>query len=286
MWNHPLASKDRRGAMERWLRWQVGSRILHGSMVVPLANDVVMLVDPGMTGATGNIYVGLAEFEDMAFVMHALRRGDRFLDVGANVGVYTLLAAGRGASCVAIEPIPVAYQRLAENVRLNAFGALVRAENIGVAAKPGKLRFTRSLDTVNHVLAATEGDATDAIDVEVSTVDAVVAGATPSVIKIDVEGFETEVLAGATSTLASRELVALIIELNGSGTRYGFDEDALHRRICAQGFAPCTYDPWRRELRELRAHNTVGNTIYVRDRAAVDARIRAAERFRVRGVSV
>lgn len=47
-----------------------------------------------MTGATGNWYCGLQEYEDMSFVLHALRPGDLFVDVGANIGSYSILAAG------------------------------------------------------------------------------------------------------------------------------------------------------------------------------------------------
>ena len=48
----------------------------------------------GMTGATGNFYVGLHEFADMMLPLHFLREGDLFLDIGANVGSYTVLASG------------------------------------------------------------------------------------------------------------------------------------------------------------------------------------------------
>ncbi len=48
----------------------------------------------GMTGLTGNIYAGLHEFADMAFLLHFLRPSDLFADVGANVGSYTILASG------------------------------------------------------------------------------------------------------------------------------------------------------------------------------------------------
>lgn len=47
-----------------------------------------------MRGATGNVYVGLHEFESMGFVLHVLRSSSAFIDVGANVGAYTVLAAG------------------------------------------------------------------------------------------------------------------------------------------------------------------------------------------------
>jgi hypothetical protein len=63
-------------------------------VVVPFVGDTRLLVARGMRGATGNVYVGLHEFEEMAFALHALRPSSRFIDVGANVGSYTVLAAG------------------------------------------------------------------------------------------------------------------------------------------------------------------------------------------------
>ena len=55
-------------------------------------------------GATGNLYVGLHEFEEMAFLLHFLRRGDLFADVDANVGSYTILAAvAVGTEAIAFE---------------------------------------------------------------------------------------------------------------------------------------------------------------------------------------
>jgi thymidylate synthase len=63
-----------------------------------------------MTGATGNIYAGLHEFEDMAFLLHLLRSEDMFADVGSNIGSYTILASGVvGAKSVAFEPVPSTY---------------------------------------------------------------------------------------------------------------------------------------------------------------------------------
>ena len=73
-----------------------------------------------MTGVTGNIYAGLHEFADMAFVLHFLRAGDLFADVGANVGSYTILASGVvGCRTVAFEPDPVTAAALERNINLN-----------------------------------------------------------------------------------------------------------------------------------------------------------------------
>ena len=67
----------------------------------------------GETGLTGNLYAGLHEFADMAFVMHALRPTDLFVDIGANAGSYTILACAvaKARGC-AFEPLPSTYRRL------------------------------------------------------------------------------------------------------------------------------------------------------------------------------
>ena len=207
---HPLNRANPGAALVRWLRWQLGSRLLPGPVVLPFVNDVRLIVRPGMTGATGNIYCGLHEFEDMALLLHALRPGDLFVDIGANVGSYSMLGGATGAHCLSIEPIPSTFSWLTQNIAINALGDRVRALNLGLGRSEGRLRFTGGLDTVNHVLA--DGEAADHfIEVLVRTLDSVVDGASPALIKMDVEGFETEVLAGAEQTLADPGLLAIIM---------------------------------------------------------------------------
>ena len=100
--------------------------------------------------------------------------------------------------------------------------------------------------------------------------DAVLQGQSPALIKIDVEGFETAVLAGAEQALADPGLLAVIMELNGGGARYGFDEDALHRDLSGRGFETFRYRPFERALESLQgARSGSGNTLYVRGCRAV-----------------
>lgn len=146
---HPLGG---RGAIGRFFRWQVASRLLPGPFIIPFVGGTSLVVERGMTDATGDYYRGLHEFEDMAFVLHALRSGDLFVDVGANIGSYSILAASTGASVIAFEPVPATFQRLERNIHFNRFFELIDARNEGVAAKPGSLPFTVGLDTINHDL--------------------------------------------------------------------------------------------------------------------------------------
>jgi len=191
------------------------------------------------------------------------------------------LGGAAGARCISIEPIPETFAWLRKNIAVNGLSEQVQALNIGLGRAEGTLRFTGGLDTVNHVLVDDEAT-TDAVDVAVQTFDAVVGDIGPTLIKIDVEGFETEVIAGADRGLLSSNLLAVIMELNGSGGRYGFDEDALHRTMLERGFETFRYEPFERRLESLDgARSSSGNTLYVRDAAKLAERVRTAPRFRL-----
>lgn len=284
--NHPMNRENRLGALARYLRWQIGARIVPGDVVVPFVEDARLLLRPGMRGATGNIYTGLQEFEDMAFVLHCLRPGDLFVDVGANVGSYTVLAAKAcGAHAVAIEPIPSTFRHLLDNIHLNAVGDKVETFNIGLSDAEGWLLFTAGSDATNHVLSPEEGEA-ETVCVAVKRLDDLLERP-PSIIKIDVEGFETKVIYGAANTLKSDKLLAVIMELNGNGERYGFDEQALHYQMLDFGFEPCLYQPHSRSLVRLDGRNLRGgNTLYVRRCIEVATRLQNARRYKLRAVHV
>jgi FkbM family methyltransferase len=218
------------------------------------------------------------EYEDMSFLLHLLRANDLFVDIGANVGVYTVLASGEiGANSISIEPIPTTFSHLSENITLNDISSKVIAFNIGLGSKPGKLFFTKDKDTVNHV--STEADK-HTMEVQVNTLDNILQTRSPILIKIDVEGFETEVLKGSSSTLSNPALKAIIIELNGSGNRYGYDENTIHDQLLSHGFQPFSYAPKNRTLHLLPTYNNL-NTIYIRDIDFVASRVKEARKVKV-----
>jgi hypothetical protein len=100
-------------------------------------------------------------------------------------------------------------------------------------------------------------------------------------LKIDVEGFETHVLSGASSTLARHKLKAIIIELNGSGEKYGYDERKLHEKLMENDYRPFRYNPFERELTPIENFGS-HNTIYIKDIDFVRDRVRTAEKIHIR----
>ncbi len=225
-----------------------------------------MIVRPGETGLTGNIYCGLHEFEDMAYLLHVTNAEDLFVDIGANVGSYTILAcAAKGAKGVCFEPVPATFERLMDNIRINNLSGRVEALNLGLSDTEGELVFTSSENCTNHVVADGE-QSSDPVRVKVLPLDVILKGQSPSTLKIDVEGFETPVLAGAKATLSNPSLHSVIMELNGSGARYGYNEDEILDTMRRYGFSSYRYEPFSRELKTLDGKNcTSGNTLFVRN---------------------
>lgn len=257
---HPLNRHQRFSALMRFFRWQASSRIIDGPIVIPFVNGTRLLASRGMTGATGNVYCGLHEFEDMGFVLHVLRKDDVFLDVGANIGSYSILAASTGAQVIAFEPVPSTHEKLLDNINLNRFGAQITAWNKGVGASNEVLHFTSDQDTVNHVATGKESDYS--IKVPVIPLDSLTLPEnTAIVLKVDVEGFESFVLAGARHLLTGHKVLAVLLELNGSGERYGCSDRVLYDTMASLGFSAYRYDPFSRSLTEVEFSDRMGNNL-------------------------
>ena len=125
VWSHP-ANRSRKGrAIVRLLAWQMWERTTGRPWTIGL-QGMRLRCYPHSAGATGVLYCQLPEWHDMRFLLDFLRPGDLF-DVGANVGVYSLLACTvAGTQVVAFEPGRLAYERLHENIALNSLTQRVR----------------------------------------------------------------------------------------------------------------------------------------------------------------
>lgn len=281
IYKHPLNTNRKVESLLTFFLWQICSKLWNGSFVYNWIGDSKLIISSGMTGATGNIYVGLMEYEDMSFLLHYLHEDDLFFDIGANVGVYTVLASKvKHANTVCIEPLPVTYEKLRDNIQINRLNN-VTSLNIGLSYEKSKLHFTTDKDTMNGVAIAS--DVNNQEEVDVDTLDNIgKLYGVPRVIKIDVEGFEANVLKGAHKVLQDEKLEVIIIELNGSGIKYGFSDDKIHNDLKKLGFNSFKYVPLKRKLIKLEKHGTTHNTIYIREAvlANIEIAIKNANSFK------
>ncbi len=202
---------NRAGALLRHLWWQGRKLFFPRPVRLQISKSIIMDDEPGGVISSVNM-LGRYDYNNMHFVQAVLAKAPVFIDVGANIGAYTLIASEvPSAAVVSLEPIPAAFAKLERNIALNKRSG-VRALNVAASKQPGELRMTSNgASVVNQVVAddaAGDGTALVAVD----TLDAICArfGLSPSLIKIDVEGHEPEVLAGAVECMRSCE--ACIVE--------------------------------------------------------------------------
>lgn len=294
IWRHPLNSSlaFRLQAISRMFRWQLATRILPESVqALPFVNGSLLMANRGAVGVTGNWYSGLDEPCEMGFLLHLLRQGDLFIDVGANVGSFTVLACSiQGVKTIAYEPIPETAYKLRRNILVNDFEEVADIRMLGVSDAPGILRFTQDEDSMNHVVGPKETDVPAAIEIQVVRLDDELAHLPLEqslVLKIDVEGHEQSVIAGAQNVLSRGETLAVIMETNGSGLRYGVSDEALFNDMKSLGFTPCIYNVATRELLAItRALPTNTNTIFIKNMANVRLKLKATAPFVIHSMLV
>lgn len=267
---HPIAGRTPVSSMLRVWRRQM----LRREQVVPFIGATKLRIGPGRSVANACHDGGLSAPIEMAAVLHLLRIDELFVDIGANLGAFTVLAAGVArARVLAIEPAPETLPWLRDSIALNGLEDRVEVAATALSEAPGEIRMTAGLGASNRV--SEEG-----VAVPVTTLDALLAGRTPAVIKLDVEGHEAPVLRGAAAALRAPSLLALIVETRGHG-----DEPQVDALCRAAGLAPHAYDPALRRFTPL-AGPQFGDTFYLRDRAAAEARAVAALPVVVRGVTL
>ena len=230
----------------------------------------------GMAGATGNIYVGLSEFADMMLALHFLRRGDLFLDIGANVGSYTILASGVcRANTWAFEPDPNAVRNLKHNLGINDLDELVTVYELALGNTDGEIPFTVGYDTRNRVASA---GGTNVRMVRQQRLDSLIDGSHSIIMmKMDVEGHGEEVLRGAESLLSDDCLKIIVAE---------WPTAWICEALCSHRFVRAYYEPSSRKLqRQPDEVYSDPNTLFVRDWDFVSSRVTTANHIKIWGHS-
>ncbi|MGQ0679418.1 MAG: FkbM family methyltransferase [Actinomycetota bacterium] len=149
-----------------------------------------------------------------------LQSGGVFYDIGSNVGFFALIAArlvGRAGHVYAFEPVPLNAACIRANSARNHLPNLEVVE-VAVAGTSGRQLLQLSAHPGGAILAAvgTAPDALETLEVEAATLDDLIASGRiqpPTMVKIDVEGAELDVLSGMAATIRSHG-PAVICELD------------------------------------------------------------------------
>lgn len=206
--------------------WQLRKLTGRFPFVQTLSRSLVEAVDRDC-GVSALIHSqGMYDYNNMHLVRSLADQGLTFVDIGANIGAYTLIAS-EAPNCrvVSVEAHPTTYGQLVRNVRLNA-RSNVTTLHVAFGEEPGVLRLTDGASSTNHVVGANDRQPSVAVTCVRADDCLTELAVVPTVVKLDVEGFEHAVLRGFADRL--REVEALLIEMNELADQRGPGAGAIH----------------------------------------------------------
>ena len=215
-------------------------RKLNPSDIVATEIQGLKIYAETMSGLGVNLGVrGTYEEETTKLFLVQVREGMTVLDIGANIGYYSLLAGrqvGEKGKVFAFEPWHANFSLLQRNIEANGFKNIIPVAK-AVLNRCGRQRLFLAADPSEHSLC--EGNDKESVEIDVTTVDEFVREQNISVdlIKMDVEGSEMRVLEGMTETINKNPDLKIITEFSIRNLeRDGCFPEAFLRKLVSLGF--------------------------------------------------
>ncbi len=193
---------------------------------------------------TKKMVSGRFEPDVAAFIIEEVKRGARtFIDVGAHHGFFTILASHYGLVTYSFEPDPLNYRVLKRNMRVS-HSRTSKIHNIGLSNFTDKVTFFGFATGVSRNSNWAGSNSKRKFVVEVSTLDKSLSLENlqePILVKVDVEGYESEVMEGANGVFAIHRDITIICEITFSekqinGESHSIKALKMSQSLVAQGF--------------------------------------------------
>lgn len=218
-----------------------------------------------------DVYANAFERRQRRVIHRLVEPGSTVIDVGANIGFYTCLLAkhvGSTGRVIAVEPTPSVYEDLRRNVGRNGFDDRVTLLPAALSDKAGTAtlkvfdRGDEVYNSVGAVVSPAGNDHVSAIQVPTQTLNELLSHTRrdrPCFVKVDVEGFQKQVLEGGAEQLTERGNIMLMVELSqDSATQCGGSVNGAVRLL--GGFGYQAYLPGERgELQPAPESATLWN---------------------------
>lgn len=250
IWTHPANRRERLRAVLRFLRWQLAKRLYRQPLLIDY-HGKKLICYPDSTSSSSIIYFnGLPDYWEMKFIQAYLRPGDNFLDIGANVGVYTILAAsciGKNGSVDAFEPINDMAERIETQASLNGIGNIY-VHRLAVSDQNRMVEFGyANSSAIMHMQRENELEG-GGIQVRSIRLDDFKPEKYYSMGKMDIEGAEPLALRGGLGRLHEKNPPVWLLELAGYSQFYGMSSDEVLKFLKANGYECGIYRPDLRQV--------------------------------------
>jgi FkbM family methyltransferase len=221
--NHPNNNNNKINTILRLIWWKLNQLFFKFPAIIELTSGVKCICYPNSSFGSLIVYTQLPEYLEMTFLKRYLSDDSVFIDVGAGIGDFSLIAASKinKGRIFSFEPVKESYNRFIENIRINGFDNKIELIKKVISDKNGYISFSEEkVNEISHINL----DQKNKNKRKTLSLDSfLLKNNLPVVdlIKIDVEGAESMVLSGLSKSFKKNKIKLMIIELNNNSSAFG-----------------------------------------------------------------
>lgn len=223
------------------------------------------------------MYNWIVDWEEFHLIQDYVMDGDVVIDIGSNMGFYTIWMSkfiGKTGVIHSFEPDPKNFNRLRGNIAVNKLDAQVFANEVALNDYDGIIKFTTGLDGENHISKHEETNINEIQCIKLDSYFQLRAITKISYIKIDVEGFEYSVLAGASNLLRDKKIDILQLEINKAISNSDHTVQGLLQLLQFYNYTLCWYDVISKKLIAIDFEHERENYFAVYDLGIVNNKLK------------
>lgn len=238
--NHPVARKQRLQTILVVIWWILNRKMFRLPVLIEIAPSRLIICNPDSSFGSLIVYVTRPEFYEMQYVENHLTTDSVFIDVGAGIGDYSLIASSKikHGKIFAFEPHPSPRAVFSQNIALNSIRNIILSSDV-VSHKTGKVRFhfqqTSELSGISK-----HGQLTNA-----RTIDSLITEYKLNkihMLKIDVEGAELSVLQGAKEAMKNNRIQRMVVEIRTSDLESSMTTHPVLQLLSKNNFSCFVFD--------------------------------------------
>lgn len=260
---HPANRQSRLKAVLFATYWQVYKRLTGQALDIAYHGYRLRCYPHSHSASRVIYYSQLPDYWEMSFICDYLREGDNFIDCGANIGSYSLLARSKIGSqghVDAFEPNQSTADLLRENVKLNQLNNIT-VHQCGVAESAAQINLVLTGDDCTSYIDANKKQNQQTVDsnhIQVVRLDEYLDDKIYAMAKFDIEGYEPFAIRGAKKWLENANPPVMLVELAGYSKRHGISTSDFVDELKKQGYFTAIYCPESKAIIRTDEHWKTG----------------------------
>ena len=217
LFNNPYNKKYPLFASLRFIEWKIIKFFKLSNYKKKIWGDKLVYLQHDSFQSMWLMYNWMIDWEEFNLIKKFVAKNDLCIDVGANMGYYTIWFSKFSNNIYSFEPNPVNYNRLKRNIAVNNSFDSAKTFEVALGEKDDTAVLTKNLDIKNHILPFDSVEGGDVVALK--RLDSILSEnkiTDIAYLKIDVEGFEIDVLKGLGDYFINHKVDIIQIEINSA----------------------------------------------------------------------